>query len=148
MTFALIDDQALGAVLRNQTPRVLRRRQLATTGYWYLRLCQAALRSPGLAGVLSGPLAGLSPEQRDRAMDLLLELPAEIELLSLRQLAPDIGRLRGNHRLNILSIEALAAAKSLRAEVFLSAPSPALEGALTTEGCRWRRLAWLPSNPL
>lgn len=45
MTFALIDDQALGAVLRRQTPRSLRRRQLATTGHWYVRLCQAALEA-------------------------------------------------------------------------------------------------------
>ncbi len=140
MTVALIDDQALGTVLRDQTPRVLRRRQLATTGHWYVRLCQAALRSSGHAGALSGPFAGLPPEQRDRAVDLLLELPPEIELLSLRQLAPDIGRLRVDHQLNILSIEALAAAKALDAEVFLSAPSPKLETALTTEGCRWRRV--------
>ncbi len=141
MTFALIDDQALGAVLRSQTPRVLRRRQLATTGHWYVRLCQSALRSPGHAGVLSGPFAGLPAEQRDRAVDLLLALPAEIELLSLRRLAPDIGRLRVGHQLNILSIEALASAKALDAEVFLTAPSPKLEEALTIEGCRWRRLA-------
>lgn len=141
MTVALIDDQALGAVLRSQTPHALRRRQLATTGFWYVRLCQAALRSSGHAGVLSGPFEGMAQEQRDRAVDLLLELPNEIELLSLRQLAPDIGRLRANHQLNILSIEALAAATALDAEVFLSAPSPALEASLTTEGCRWRRLA-------
>lgn len=140
MTFALIDDQVLGAVLRNQTPRVLRRRQLATTGYWYVRLCQAALRSSGHAGVLSGPFQGLPQEQRERAVDLLLELPPQIELLSVRRLAPDIGRLRASHQLNVLSIEALAAARALDAEVFLSAPSPALETALTTEGCAWRHL--------
>ena len=140
MTFALIDDQALGAVLRRQTPRALRRRQLATTGHWYVRLCQAALRSSGHAGVLSGPFHELPPDQRDRAVDLLLELPPEIELLSLRQLAPAIGRLRADHQLNMLSIEALAAAKALNAEVFLSVESPGLEAALTAEGCAWRHL--------
>ena len=140
MTIALIDDKALSAVLRNKTPRSLRRRDLATTGYWYVRLCQAALTSTGHAGVLSGPFAQLPPAQQERAVNLLLELPAEIELISLRTLAPGIARLRAHHRLNILSIEALAAAKELDAEVFISAPSPALEAALTTEGCRWRHL--------
>jgi len=141
VTVALIDDQALGAVLRNKTPRLLRRRQLATTGYWYIRLCQAALSSSGHAGVLSGPFAQLPQPQRERAVNLLLELPAEIELLSLRQLGPDIGRLRAHHQLNILAIEVLAAAMTLNAEVFLSAPSPALQAALTAEGCDWRHLA-------
>jgi len=140
VTFALIDDQALSAVLRNKPPRALRRRNLATTGHWYVRLCQAALSSSGHAGVLSGPFEHLPEVQRERAVGLLLELPPEIELLSLRQLAPDVGRLRVNRQLNILSVEALAAAKALDAEVFLSAPSPALEAALTLEGCGWRRL--------
>lgn len=140
MTVALLDDQALGAVLRGKTPRVLRRRALATTGYWYVRLCQAALSSPGHTGVLSGPFAQLTAAQRERAVNALLELPPEIELLSLRQLAPDIGRLRAHHRLNILSVEALAAAKALGAEVFLSVASPALQAALDGEGCVWRHL--------
>ena len=90
--------------------------------------------------MLSGPFEQLSEAQRERAVNLLLELPPEIELLSLRRLAPDIGRLRANHQLNILSIEAIAAAKALGAEVFLSAPSPALQTALTTEGCGWRHI--------
>lgn len=141
MTIALVDDQALSAVLRNKTPRALRRRDLATTGYWYVRLCQAALTSIGHAGVLSGPFAKLPADQRERAVNLLLELPTEIELLSLRTLGPGIARLRAHHRLNILSIEVLAAAKALGAEVFLSAASPDLEAALTSEGCGWRHLA-------
>jgi hypothetical protein len=140
VTIALIDDQALSAVLRQKTPRTLRGREIATTGYWYVRLCQAALGSSGHAGVLSGPFAQLSPSQRERAVDLLLELPDEIQLLSLRSLGPGIARLRSAHQLNIMSIEVVAAAKALGAEVFLSAPSPKLEIALEGEGCRWSRL--------
>ena len=60
--------------------------------------------------------------------------------LSLRHLAPEIGRLRGRHSLNILGMEVLAAALGLEAVVFLSAPSPRLEAALHAEHRRWRHL--------
>jgi len=65
---------------------------------------------------------------------VVLELPQEIGLVSLRQLAPVIGRLRARHQLNILGMEALAAAVFLDAAVALSARSPRLEDALTAEG--------------
>jgi hypothetical protein len=52
----------------------------------------------------------------------------------LRDLGPLIGRLRVRHNLNILGVEALAAASQLEAEVFLSAPSPRLIEALEAEG--------------
>ncbi|MCU1351291.1 MAG: hypothetical protein JWM05_500 [Acidimicrobiales bacterium] len=141
MTIALVDDQGLGAVLRGSAPRPLRRRQLATTGLWYVRLCQAALASRSRAGVLSLPFADLPADLRSQARAALLELPAEIELLSLRRLGPVIGRLRERHRLNLLGMEALAAAITLGADVYLSAPSPRLQAALTAEGCRFRHLA-------
>ena len=64
----------------------------------------------------------------------LLELPGTIGLLSLRELGPRIGRLCQRHDLNILGMEVLAAAVHLDAGVYLSAPSPRLEAALTAEG--------------
>jgi hypothetical protein len=54
--------------------------------------------------------------------------------LSLRDLGPVIGHLRARHDLNILAMEALAAASRLEADVFLSAPSPRLLDALRAEG--------------
>lgn len=60
----------------------------------------------------------------------MLELPAHIGLISLRELAPTIAKLRQEYQLNILGIEALAAAIRLRAQVVLSASSPLLESAL------------------
>ena len=54
--------------------------------------------------------------------------------MSLRLLGPLIGQLRRRHQLNMLSIEALAAALYLEADVYLSAPSPRLEEALRAEG--------------
>ena len=69
-------------------------------------------------------------------MHALLELPDSIGLLSLRELGPLIGRHRGRHDLNILGMEALAAAVHLEADVYLSAASPRLETALRAEGRR------------
>jgi hypothetical protein len=136
VTVALIDDQLLGAVLRGQPPRVLVSKDVYTTGYWYVRLCQAVLGAQERTGVLSRPFAELPDELRERALAAVLELPADIGLLSLRELAPSIARLRRDHQLNILSIEALAAATRLQANVYLSAPSPHLEQALRSAGLK------------
>lgn len=133
MTVALIDDQLLGQVLRGRTPRRLAAKDLFSTGHWYVRLCQAVLRSDERTGTLSRPFADLSPELRDKARRAVLELPPEIGLISLRELAPTIATLRERHQLNILGIEALAAATHLGAKVYLSAPFPRLEGALRHE---------------
>jgi hypothetical protein len=131
----LIDDQLLGGILRGSAPP--RRRALVyTTGYWYVRLCQAVLGASNREGALSAPFAALPSTARERALHSLLELPDSIGLLSLRDLGPVIGRLRPRYELNILSMEALAAATTLDADVFLSAPSPRLEAALRAEGCR------------
>lgn len=141
MTAALVDDGLLGSILRGSTPRELRRRTLATTGLWYVRLCQAVLAAGSHEGALSRPFHGLDERQRDRALAALVELPQDIELLSLRHLGPTIGRLRRDHVLNLLQVEALAASVELDAEVLLSAPSPLLQAALTDVGGRWRILA-------
>ncbi len=144
MTVALLDDQALGAVLRDERPAPLAGRDLATTGCWYVRLCQAVLTASERAGVLSRPFEELPEAHRCRAVDALVELPAHIELVSLRHLGPAIGRLRARHSLNLLAGEAVAAANHLGADVFLSAPSPRLEEALAGEGRSWARLARRP----
>ena len=141
MTVALIDDQVLGAVLRGEAPVSLAGRALATTGCWYVRLCQAVLLATERPGVLSRPFDELSAERRREAVDALIELPEQIELISLRQLGPAIGRLRHRHSLNLLAGEAVAAADHLAADVFLSVPSPMLEKALATEGRSWAHLA-------
>jgi hypothetical protein len=131
----LVDDQLLSLVLRREPPPGPLRTSEAifTTGYWYVRLCQAVVGVADHPGTLSGPFAFLPPDRRDEARAAVLELPDEIGLLSLRQLAPVIARLRVRHQLNILGIEALAAAVQLRARVLMSARSPRLEEALATE---------------
>jgi hypothetical protein len=129
----LIDDQLLSGVLRGFPPP-RQEASVFTTGYFYVRLCQAVLASDTSAGVLSGPFASLPDVLRERAIRALLELPEDIGLVSLRELAPVIGRLRRQYDLNILGIEVLAAAVYLDADVYLSASSPRLEEALHGEG--------------
>jgi hypothetical protein len=51
---------------------------------------------------------------------VVLEPPEDIGLLSLRELGPAIARLRARHQLNILGMEALAAAGQLDADVAVS----------------------------
>jgi hypothetical protein len=73
-----------------------------------------------------------------RSIAAVIELPDSIGLISLQELGPVIGRLRRDHDLNVLGMEALAAATQLEATVFLSASSPLLEAALAQEGRRVR----------
>lgn len=65
-----------------------------------------------------------------------MELPEDVGLVSLRNLAPLIGQLRRRYDLNILGIEVLSASIHLQANVYLSAPSPRLQDALYREGRR------------
>ena len=128
----LVDDQLLGRILRGDPPPNAEA-QVFTTGCWYVRLCQAVLTATARPGRLSGPFVELPEPARSRAIDALLVLPEEIGLLSLRDLGPSIGRLRSRHQVNILGMEALAAAIHLEAHVHLSANSPRLEAALEAE---------------
>jgi hypothetical protein len=143
VTIAIIDDQILSQVLRKRPPRILASKTLYTTGYWYVRLCQAVLNAQDRMGVLSRPFAELPTSLRDRAIKTVLELPDDIGIVSLRELGPSIARLRQDHQLNILTIEALAAAIHLDAHVYLSAPSPLLENALSQ---RHMKVKILPSK--
>ena len=131
----VIDDQLLGAVLRGEPPPQPRV-PIYTTGYFYVRLCQAVLASNTASGILSGPFKALPKGFRDRAIRALLELPDAVGLVSLRELAPVIGQLRVRHDLNLLGMEVLAAAVVLDADVYLSASSPHLEEALRRESRR------------
>lgn len=129
----LVDDRVLAGLLQGEAPPEPGQ-PVYTTGCWYVRLCQAALSST-VRGTLSGSFAELPPKLVPRALHSLLELPEEIGLVSLRTLAPLIGQLRSRHRqLNLLSIEALAAAVHLNTQVYLLTPSPPLQHALAIEG--------------
>jgi hypothetical protein len=114
----LADDQTLSALLRQQITWPDDR--VFTSGYWYLRLCQAVVRGSG--GALSRPLLSLPPGRREAAIRAVLELPGQIELLSWREVAPVMAsQLAGpGSGLNLLSREALAVATILEAEVIMA----------------------------
>lgn len=134
MNPALIDDRYLSEVLRGAPAPRLQGQKLFTTGYWYVRLCQAVLSGRTTSGVLSGAFASLPEGLRTRATAAVMQLPDAIGLVSLRELAPLMGELRRDHSLNVLGMEALAAAKYLHADVFLHTASPQLQAALEREG--------------
>ena len=129
----IVDDQLLSELLRGYRPP-RPGEPVYTTGYWYVRLCQAVLGATERTGTLSQSFASQPASLRDQAIRRLLELPDEIGLISLRTLGPLIARHRRRHRLNALGSEALAAAAHLGASVFLSVPSPRLTDALRAEG--------------
>lgn len=136
----LVDDRILSSVLGGGSPPQPSE-PIYTTGYWYLRLCRAVLGAPGPYGVLSRSFPTLSEPRREQVLQALLELPPEIGLVSLRTLGPSAGRLSRRHNLNALSLEALAAAVHLEADVYSSVPSPRLQAALNAQS---RRLEIVP----
>ena len=101
----LVDDQLLGELLRGGDPP-RSEEKVYTTGYWYVRLCQAVLRASERTGALSRPFVGQSPAIRERAIRRLVELPDEIGLESLgedtgapdRAPAPPTPSQRPRHR--------------------------------------------------
>lgn len=118
----LVDDHVLGRVLTDTLTETdldaLDHDVITTTGCWYYRLCHA-VRSPIITGSLSRPFASLPATTRDRSVAALLALPPEIGLVSFRDLAPAMAELAERHPLNLLSLEALAAACSSAAAVLL-----------------------------
>lgn len=96
------------------------RDRVFTTGYWYLRLCQAVVRGAG--GALSRPILTLPSPRREAALRAVLELPEDIEMLSWREVAPMMAsQVDGPGRgLNLLSREALAVASLLQAQVIMA----------------------------
>lgn len=137
----LIDDHILASIAADDPPKAIARARHSgsvwTTGYWYYRLCRA-VSSPLVSGALSAPLADLPPETRLNALSAIVELPPDIGLLSLRDLAPVMARLAPRYRLNILNLEVVATALSLGAEVHIVDANlgPKLVAALDAEKIR------------
>jgi len=116
----IIDDHLLLRVLVDDPPARLRRsrRPVVTTGLWYHRLGRALLAST-VIGSMSRAI-GSDPVIGAQVVASASSLPAHIDLVSLRDLAwPMAGLLRDGERLNLLSLEALAAADQLGAEIWL-----------------------------
>ncbi|WP_426571883.1 hypothetical protein [Aquihabitans sp. McL0605] len=118
----LIDDHLLLRVLLADEPASLREggAQLFTTGLWYHRLGRA-LSDQAVTGSMSRRLGSAPPALAAEVVAAVASLPATIGLVSLRELAwPMAGLVAAGAHLNLLSLEALAAARHLGAEICLA----------------------------
>lgn len=122
MSTVLVDDHLLLRVLLADEPPSLRTAgaALATTGLWYHRLCRA-LGDDAVVGSLSRRLGAVDEAIASDVLGAVAVLPDEVELVSLRDLAWDMAALlHEGTRLNLLGLEALAAARHLAAEICLA----------------------------
>lgn len=121
----VIDDHLLRDVLAGDRDLgALGAGGLATTGLWLFRL-SASFADPTVSGKLSAPVAGLPEDLRARFRADLVALPADITVLSLRDLAWPMAVLQVRHRaagrpLSAAMVEALAAAHHLHAGIAVS----------------------------
>jgi hypothetical protein len=113
-----------------------------TTTYWYYRACRAAVGGAG--GHLSGPFRKVPHAHQQRAIASMLHLPSDVGLPVARQTLPRMVDVATRHpQLNLLNLEALAAASVLEATIWLSPPAAAgvLPNALNLEGIPWETVS-------
>lgn len=145
MSLVLVDDHLLLRVLLDDEPPTLRPTEttIATTGLWYHRLCRA-LSDSAVVGSLSRRLGAVEEAVAADVLGALTELPETVDLISLRTLGWPMGQLvRSGLRLNLLSLEALAAAEHLAADICLAEAddNQPLRAAATERGITVRTIA-------
>ena len=141
----LVDDHVLLRVLLDNEPSDLRDAgsRLYTTGLWYHRLCRA-ISKPGVVGIFTRMLGDVDPSVATGAIRAVTTLPEAIGLTSMRELAWTMGEVLKDHpTLNLMSLEALAAAEYLGAELCLAARdlNPPLLSAATERSVPHRLLS-------
>jgi AbrB family looped-hinge helix DNA binding protein len=101
-------------------------------GLWYHRLCRS-VGDRTVVGFFSRAIGRADPPVGAAAIQAITRLPDSIDLISLRELAWPMARLLDDGvRLNLMSLEALAAAEHLEAELCLAVAdenAPLLEAA-------------------
>lgn len=123
MSALLLDDHLLLRVLLDDEPASVRPRGavIATTGLWYHRLCRA-VADEAVIGSMSRRLGAVDDAVAADVLNAVIDLPDSIELISLRTVGwPMGGLVHAGARLNLLSLEALAAAHHLSADICLAA---------------------------
>lgn len=118
----VVDDHLLLRVLLGDEPPELRPGggRVVTTGLSYHRLCRA-LAVPAVVAALSRSLGSVSADVGAAVLRAVTSLPESVGLVSLRELAWPMALLLGDGaRLNLMSLEALAAAELLDAELCLA----------------------------
>jgi hypothetical protein len=138
----LIDDRLLVAFLVGAPLTLPEHDSLLTTTYWYYRACRAAVS--GGSGQLSGPFRALNESRRGDAIAAMLRLPDNGGLPDPRRLVPEMVAVQRRHpHLNLLNVEAAAAANLFVAHVVLSpaAAEGVLPAVLDNERIAWDTLA-------
>ena len=118
----VVDDHLLLRILLDDEPQELRPvgGRVFTTGLWYHRLCRS-VGDHSVVGIFSRALGRADPPVAAAAIEAVTRLPDSIELTSLRELAWPMARLVDDGvRLNLMSLEALAAAERLGADLCLA----------------------------
>jgi hypothetical protein len=118
----LLDDHLLLRVLLHDEPPSLRPQgaTLATTGLWYHRLCRA-LANETVVGSISRRLGMVGDTVASNVIGAVIALPDEVRLVSLRSLGWPMAELvHAGARLNLLSLEAVTAARHLAADIVLA----------------------------
>lgn len=119
----VVDDHLLLRILLDDEPPALRPRggRVFTTGLWYHRLCRS-VGDRSVVGIFSRALGRADPAVAAAAIEAVTDLPDSIGLLSLRELAWPMARLVDEGiRLDLMSLEALAAAEQIEADLCLAA---------------------------
>ena len=134
----IVDDHLLLQILLKKEPPDFRvpGARIFTTGLWYHRLCRAVSINE-VTGAMSRRLGRADPAVAAAAARAITTLPETMELLSLRELAwPMAQLLQEGVRLNLLSLEALAAAEGQGAELCLATAdeNPQLLDAAASRG--------------
>jgi len=140
----LMDDRTLiDEILHGAVSESMPSASLMTTSYWFFRSGRAA--ALGAAGQLSGPFERLDKALQAKAIQTLLALPEHVSLPDPRLTIPAMIDLASRHpQLNLLNLEAAAAAELHSAHVLLSpkASKGLLVGILDEQGTPWK--VWAP----
>lgn len=144
----VIDDRLLFDCLAEQPPPAivgqLTESGVFTTSYWYYRLGRAVVGGSG-AGALSGPMARLDAESRQRVRSRLDALPLDIQLLPPRLTVPVMFTLSVRRQPNLLVAEALAVALLVRGRLVVATETPLLRSGAEDLGLDYEVLRELRS---
>ena len=130
MSVVLVDDHLLRDLLADFANARLRRvvtgRSIATTNLYYARLCRSVVAARG--GQLTGHWTS---SQRAALGEVLTDLPDDIVIVPMREIAHRMAQLVATHPLSTLGSEAIAAAEVLGARLVVWAgdDGPAIRAA-------------------
>jgi hypothetical protein len=138
VTRAILDDHLLRDLLADDTPaalaELLSSLEPATTNLYLYRLAKSVASSSG--GAVTG---GWSAEHRQALGARLLSLPADVEIVPMREVAYRMAEIASAHRVSTLGAECVAAAEHLGAPlcVWSGDDGPSIRSASAAVGIEY-----------